>query len=119
MSTRHPRRAFTITEILVVISIIVLMIAIAVPAFSSLIGSSERALAENQLRAGLAAARDAAIQSETGDGAAVFFFTPGGRISIVACTAVGQIEDQVPPVGAVPTTNITRDVFAPVPGMEP
>ena len=41
------------------VQIVVLLIAIAVPAFSNLMSSSERSLAENQFRAGLAAGRDA------------------------------------------------------------
>src|ERR1051325_9164938 len=121
--TRPTRRnAFTITELLVVIAIIVLLIAIAVPALSGLMGSSERSLAENQLRAALSAA----IQSETGDGAAVFLFTlnsngNGGHITVVPCIAAGQLEDIDDNALAPSNTNLlrTRDVFVPIPNIEP
>lgn len=42
-SWRRSSRAFTITELLVVIVIFVLIIGIAIPAFKSMIESSERA----------------------------------------------------------------------------
>ncbi|MDX2130917.1 MAG: prepilin-type N-terminal cleavage/methylation domain-containing protein [Planctomycetota bacterium] len=107
------RRAFSLTELLVVITILVILIAIAVPAFRSLLGNSERSLAENQLRVGLSAARDAAIRSDGGDAAAVFFFT-GGRVRIIACVQVGTLCD------AGPTTPCTNtDVFAPLGTIEP
>jgi type II secretory pathway pseudopilin PulG len=108
-----PRKAFTITELLVVIGIIVLLIAIAVPAFSSMLQSTERSLAENQLKAAIAAGRDAAIRSEAGDAATVFFFTPGGRIIAIPCVAVAQIEDQDQ------NFDVTREVFVPVVGATP
>jgi len=116
MNTFTRRLAFTITELLVVIAIIVLLMAIAVPTFSSMLKSSERSLAENQLKGAIAAARDAAIQSETGDGAAVFFFTPNGRISVVPCVSMGRLpiqdEDQDP-------TALPREVFVAVPNSQP
>ncbi len=115
------RRAFTIVELLVVISILVLVLTLAVPAFSSLLKSSERSLAENQFRAGIAAGRDAAIQSESGDGAAVFFFEPGGRFSIIPCVHVATIRDSIAPLTDPLTgeTVIERDIFVPLPSSEP
>src|SRR5436305_8362895 len=80
------RRGFTLIELLVVIAIFVLLLALAVPAVSSLMDSSEESMAQNALRSGLAAARDAAMRSSGyDDGAAVFFYEPGGRLSIVPC----------------------------------
>lgn len=117
MRATRRRAAFTITELLVVIGIIVLLIAIAVPAFSNLLASSERSLAVNQLKAGLAAARDAAIQSESGDGAAVFFFTPGGRVTIVSCVVVGELSDSIS--RSANGGPITREVLVPVSTSEP
>lgn len=108
--------AFTITELLVVIGIIALLLAIAVPAFSTLLSSSEKSLAVNQLKQGLAAARDAAIQSPSGDAAAVFLFTPGGRVSIVPCVAVGQLNDVK---GASGPDTTAREIFVPIAGAEP
>ncbi|MFZ4575289.1 MAG: hypothetical protein ACOYN0_12880, partial [Phycisphaerales bacterium] len=68
-----------------------------------------------------AAGRDAAIQSEGGDGAAVFFFEPGGRLSIVPCVQVATIRDSIAPQTDPLTglTSIDRDVFVPVPNSEP
>lgn len=113
--------AFTIIELLVVIIIVIVLIGLSVPAFKSLIESSERSLAENQLRVGLASARDAAIQSTSGDAAAVFMFTPGGKVSIVPCVSVGTLEDDVCLNSATPLANRTakREVFVPVPNARP
>lgn len=120
---RQPRPAFTIAELLVVIVIVIALIGLTIPAFKNLLQSSERSLAENQLRAGVAAARDAAIQSDSGDGAAVFMFTPGGKVSVVACVSVGFLDDDdvivnggvvqpLPP--ATRAMTVRREVFVPV-----
>ncbi|MFZ4431365.1 MAG: hypothetical protein ACOYPS_13560, partial [Phycisphaerales bacterium] len=106
---------FTITELLVVIVIFVLVIGIAIPAFTSMVQSSERSLAENQLRVGLSSARDAAIQSPASDAAAVFFFQPGGRVSIVPCISVGFLEDDENSRGtATGRRGVSREVFVPL-----
>ncbi len=127
-TTRNARPvspAFTLAELLVVISIIVLLLAIAVPSFRNLLYSSERSLAENQLRAGIAAARDAAIQSEGGDAAAYFSFTPGGRMYITPVVYVGTISDVVrsrngsTPYGTDQESRVERDVFAPLATSDP
>jgi prepilin-type N-terminal cleavage/methylation domain-containing protein len=112
----NARRGFTITELLVVIVIFVLVVGIAIPAFKSMIASTERSLAENQLKVGLAAARDAAIQSPASDAAAVFFFQPGGRVSIVPCVSVGVLEDDVGYRGQVQGSGAPerREVFVPI-----
>ena len=108
-------RGFTITELLVVIVIFVLVIGIAIPAFTSMVQSSERSLAENQLRVGLSSARDAAIQSPASDAAAVFFFQPGGRVSIVPCISVGFLEDNEVSRGtATGRSGVRREVFVPL-----
>lgn len=112
---RRHGRAFTLTELLVVISLFAILLAVAVPSFSALIHSSEESLADAQLRTGLAAGRDAAVRSDSGDGAAVFFFDPGGRIRIVPCVQVGTINDI-----DGPTSNATtREVFVPLPVVQP
>jgi len=119
-SVRLSVRAFTLVELLVVISIIVILIALAVPAFGTLLYNSERSLAENQLRIGLSAGRDAAIRSDGGDGAAFFTFLPGGRVSIIPCIHVGRIDDRDLDNGAAGTRpSVMRDVFVPIAAVEP
>ncbi|MFN0132137.1 MAG: type II secretion system protein, partial [Phycisphaerales bacterium] len=115
---RHlARRAFTLVELLVVIAIFVLLLAIAVPAFSNMLYSSEQSLADNALRSALTAARDAAARNgPEQDAAAVFTFEPDGRLSVLTCVRAGVIED-VPPLGARAT--VTREVFVPLAGFLP
>lgn len=111
MSRTTRRAGFTLAELLVVISLIILLIAVAVPSFSSLLYSQDRTLAENQLRVGLAGARDAAVRSRPGaDAAAVFFYLPEtGRTRIIPCVSVGTLTDQQSGGGQV-----SREVFVPV-----
>jgi type II secretory pathway pseudopilin PulG len=116
----HLARAFTITELLVVITLIIILVLIAVPSFSAMIYSSEESLAESQLRAAMRAARDAAVRSNGGaDGAVVFFFESGGRLTMLPCVKVGEISDWTDSnaAGAADNTKLTRrDVFAAAPG---
>ncbi|MBC7834618.1 MAG: hypothetical protein H7Y88_05895 [Phycisphaerales bacterium] len=110
--------AFTVIELLVVIIIITLLILVAVPAFRSMMYSSQSALAESLVGAGLKAGHDAALDS-TGDAdsAVVFFYEPGGRLSMVVCRKVAQFDD---PTGPAPTApSVLRDVFVPVPDIAP
>ncbi len=90
----HRRRgAFTLTELLAVITIIVILISVAVPAFVGMLRSTNQVLAQSNFRIGLASARDAAVRSAgLNDSAAVFFYEPGGRTSIVTCIAVGELD---------------------------
>jgi type II secretory pathway pseudopilin PulG len=91
---RRPRAAFTLTELLVVILILVTVLLIAVPAFSSLMYSSEASMAESLLRSALRAGRDAAIRSAgRSDAGIVFFFEPGGRTLLVPCVKAGELEE--------------------------
>lgn len=112
---RERHRGFSLTEILVVLTVLVILIAISVPAFRTLMNNSERTLAENQLRVGLSAGRDAAIRSDSGDGAAVFYFEEG-RMRIVPCVSVGMT-----PVadGAAPGGYRYLELFAPLSLIEP
>lgn len=109
------RAAFTLIEVLLVISIMVLILAISIPAFSGLLYSSDQSLAENALRGGLQAARDAAVRSAFGQDTAAVFFYDNGRSSIVVCKLVGKLDDVTPP----PAQAVTREVFAPVQGFDP
>lgn len=110
-------RAFTLVELLVVISIFVLILAIGVPAFSSLLYTSDQSLAENALRLGMSGARDAAARSTTGQDAAAVFFYDEGRLTIVTCVKVGTTREPNP-IGTA-SSFIEREVFAPVPGINP
>jgi type II secretory pathway pseudopilin PulG len=116
------RAAFTITELLVVISVVVIMIAIAVPALTNLIDGSERSLAENQLRVGISAGRDAAIRSDGGDGGVVFvhqFDSRGGRIVMIPVVQVASIDDVCNREGTASPFVVKRDIFAVVPNAQP
>ncbi|MCB9846373.1 MAG: prepilin-type N-terminal cleavage/methylation domain-containing protein [Phycisphaeraceae bacterium] len=102
------RRCFTLIELLGVMVIIVILVAISVPAFSAMLSSSRATVADGGLRAAFLSARDAAIQSaDGGDSAAVFLYEPGGAISIVICAKVGEMTSAV--------DGQTRAVFVPDP----
>lgn len=118
--TRNSRSAFTITELLVVITLIVILVLIAVPSFQSMIYSSEEGMAETQVRTAVRAARDAAIRSNGGaDGAAVFFFEPGGRTTIIPCIKVGEMTDWFEATGTNPNRTVRREIFVAAPGFAP
>jgi type II secretory pathway pseudopilin PulG len=117
--------AFTLIEILAVLVIITILLGLGVPAIRTLLRSSEQSLAENQLRVALGAARDAALRSDGGDGAAVFVFE-GGRTTVLPCVQVGVLEsDEVWCQGAATTdpalaaSGKRREIFVPVEGIEP
>lgn len=115
MKVHQPtRRAFTLTELLVVISLVVLLLAVAVPAFSSMLYSNDRSLADNQLRIAMQNARDAAVRSDGGDTAAVFILPPNGKLRIVTCVRVGELRDL-----NNQNQEVIRDVFVPVPLLQP
>lgn len=85
------RRAFTLTELLAVITIIALVVSVAVPAFVSMLRSTNQTLAISNFRVAMATARDAAVRSAgLNDSAAVFFYEPGGRTSIATAIGVGE-----------------------------
>jgi prepilin-type N-terminal cleavage/methylation domain-containing protein len=113
--THSDRRGFTMVELLVVVAIFVLLISLAVPAFSSMLYSSERSMAENALRIGIASARDAATRSARGeDGAAVFFYEPGVGYTIVPYVLAGTMQDH-----DASSNDVRRELFVPAAGYEP
>jgi type II secretory pathway pseudopilin PulG len=126
--TRRPSRhrplhggsvgtGFTLVELLVVISIFILLMALAIPAFSTMLYSTEQAMASNSLRIALSGARDAALRSSSGtDAAAVFAFDPGGRLTILPCVKATAAYDQD---SGAQRKIIRRDVFVPLPTVEP
>lgn len=119
-ASRGRRPGFSLVELLVVAGILVLLLLFAAGALSSIFYSSERSLAENQLRVGLTAARDMAIRSDGGDAGALFLFQDG-RVSIVPVVQVGTLrQDEILGPGGAGTGVFTdRDVFVPVPGAAP
>ena len=114
--TRRPERSFTLTELIIVMAVIVLLLSISIPAFSALLDSSNRTLAETRLRVAIALGREAALRSDYGDGAVVFFFEPGGRCYAAAYEMVGTVPDYTDTDVSTP---VNRDVFVPVRELEP
>lgn len=117
------RGGYTIVELLAVAGILIILLAFAAGALGSLLRSSERSLAENQLRVGLSAARDLALRSESGDAVALFI-VENGRCKIVPAVSVGVLKnDEVlgkdSEVLRDPVTNAparaNREVFVQVP----
>ncbi|VAX39546.1 hypothetical protein MNBD_PLANCTO03-1039 [hydrothermal vent metagenome] len=107
--------AFTLTELIVVISIILILLAVSLPTFRATIASTESSNAETKLRLALLTGRNAALHSDRGaDTAVVFFYEPGGRASAIICEYVGSFTD------LSDTANpVDRDIFVPVPAFEP
>lgn len=109
-------RGFTLTELIAVITIIVILLAVSIPAFRSTIASSESSNVETQLRLALLSGRDAALHSQGGaDSAVVFTYEPGGRINILICEHVGTMVDRSLGAGR----GVRRDIFVPNPAFEP
>src|SRR5690606_8581215 len=91
---QRVRVAFTLPELLVVIAIGILLLAIAVPAFTSVLYSSRRSGAAGAVQTALAAARDVAVENGPGrDAAAVFFADSGGRLRIMVAVWAGEMTD--------------------------
>ena len=108
-------KGFTLTELIVVISIILILLAVSLPTFRATIASTESSNAETKLRLALLTGRNAALHSDRGaDTAVVFFYEPGGRASAIICEYVGSFTD------LSDTANpVDRDIFVPVPAFEP
>lgn len=112
----HSRRsgAFSLTEMLVVLVIIVILLGIAIPAFRSMAQSQEKNASEARLGFALQAARDAAINAGEGnDVAAVFTYDIGGPMRVVPCQLTGRY---LQIAGGVPTS---YEIFVPVASLEP
>ena len=116
---QRVRRAFTLIEMLVVVTLLIVVLGVAVPAFRGMIDASERSLSENALRVGVRVARDLALRGE-GDAAIVFFRDLDGRMRMVPALQVGTLADSgLNPFATFPFNPETdpvveRDVFAPV-----
>ena len=93
-ATARPRRAFTLTELLIVIGLIVLVISLAVPAFRAMSGGRSVDAAQNQLAAVLGAARAEAIGLQKVRG--VFFYRDTGTNRVSAAL----VQEAAPPEDA-------------------
>ena len=112
---RAVRNAFTLTELLLVISIFVLLLALSVPAFSSMVNSANAARADAQLQVAVASARDAAVRGDTpGDTALGFFYELSGEMRLQVMLYADTIVDQ-DEMG----DRFERDVFVPDPSIRP
>ena len=88
------RRAFTIVELMVVVLIGLIILAIAVPAFQSMVYSSNRSLAVNALQASSQMARDVALSTGQ-DGAVIFVYDPQvGKLQIIPAVMVGTLREK-------------------------
>src|SRR5690606_39113284 len=116
MTRRRRRRfAFTLPELLVVIAIGILLLAIAVPAFRSVLYSSRQSGAASSVQSALAAARDVALESGPGrDAAAVFFADRGGRVRIMVAVYAGEMTDR-----DVSNAPVQREIFVRSERVEP
>lgn len=105
-------RAFTIIELLVVIVILAIVTVIALPSFTSMIYNQEKGLAENLLRVGMRAGRDAALRSSGNDDAAIVFtYGANNRLGMFPCVRAGVL----PASG----NQAEREVFVPAADLDP
>ena len=119
-TTHFVRRGFTIIELLVVVLIGLIILSIAVPAFQSMIYSSNRSLAVNAVEAASLMARDVALSSGQ-DGAVVFVYDPTvGKVQIIPAVKIGTLKESTTApsagggaVGLNETPYFLRDVFVP------
>ncbi len=117
------RRAFTLIELIAVVTLLLVVLGIAVPAFTNMIRASERTLAENTLRVGVTVARDIATLNGR-DAGLLFVREDNGRTRLIPVIRVGTLDDAVQnpfvtPFDPVNSVTVERDVYAPVPFSSP
>lgn len=83
IANRKPR-AFTLIEMLIVISVIVLSMTLAVPAIRALTGSRSQDAAQNTLSSGMGFVRSEAVALQRVEGIMFFYDTLTDRIKCVA-----------------------------------
>lgn len=108
------RRAFTLFELLVVISIIILLAAIIVPAFGRIIESANYSGSINRVTGALGQARALAIQNGRNTGVAFFFDLRTETASMQVLELHGQQSGTIGQNGATPAM-----VFRPATGTVP
>ena len=99
-------RAFTLTELLIVIGLIVLLIALAVPAFRAMSGGRSLDAAQNQLAAVLGAARAEAIGLQKVRGVLFYLDPATDRVNAAIVREVGYT-----PLTPIPTPPGQPDYF--------
>jgi len=97
MHMRGLRRAFTLIELMVVLSIIIIIVAIAVPVWSTLSGNNSIATAQNQIASMLGNARADALYNRQMTG--VFFFLD----PTTGQTAMAEVQADLEPQTNPPT----------------
>ena len=100
------------TEILVVIGVIVLIMALAVPAFNLIRGTRSVDSAENQIAAMLGKARADAIGLQQPHGIMFFIEPTSGRVNVAEVYAADFPDTGSPGVPATPTRDVYLDVVA-------
>src|SRR4051812_46982550 len=98
--TATPRRAFTLTEMLIVMGIILLVALIAVPAFRAMTGSRSTEAAQNQLAAFLGRARAEAIGVQEIRGVAFVLNSDSNRPTAIMVREVSAPTGTMPPAMA-------------------
>lgn len=86
----QSRRGFTLTEILIVIGLIVLIMALAVPAFNAITGSRSVDAGENLVAAMLGRARAEAIRNHRVAGVAIFYDRASERTAMAIVVPSGD-----------------------------
>ncbi len=118
----RDRRAFTVVEILVVVTIGIILTSIAVPAFQNLLESSRRSLAVNALQNAVQSAQDIALSGREGeDGAIVFIYDTQSRsMRLVPAVKIAEIPEfdsgvpgQLGQIGLGGRPSVMVDVFVP------
>lgn len=107
--TKTNRRAFSLTEMLIVIAIIVLIATIAVPSFRAMTGTRSTEAAHNQLSALLGRARGEAISLQKIHGVA-FFIDPDNAERVQAAMVV-EAPRPLAPVPPEPNVDVYLDLL--------
>ncbi|MEM9065096.1 MAG: type II secretion system protein [Planctomycetota bacterium] len=120
MNHTRPNQSsgFTLIELLAVVAIVSLLLAVVVPAFSSVLLESTETLAKNRVRFAIAGASDAALRNGVEeDTCAAFFYDPRTRrMTIRIFRRIDSLLDTYNPnedPDAPGTITVERDVFVP------